>query len=213
MIPGIVLSAGDSSRMGRPKALLPIGRNGESFLQRIARVLREGGVEEVIVVLGRDADLIRAALPVAPHEMRLIENKNHEQGQLSSLLTGLGAADRPGVRAVLVAPVDVPLISPETVQTLLNAYHRADGAPIVRPTKQGRHGHPVIFDRVLFQELRHADPAQGARSVVHAHRADVLDVEVADEGSFIDIDTPADYERLVVGRTLQGKERGTSNEE
>ena len=97
MIPGIVLAAGDSSRMGRTKALLPIGPNGESFLQRIARVLREGGVEEVIVVLGRDADLVRAAIPLVRHEMRLIDNKNHEQGQLSSLLTGLRAADRPEI--------------------------------------------------------------------------------------------------------------------
>lgn len=197
MIPGIVLSAGDSSRMGRPKALLPIGPKGESFLQRIARVLREGGAEEVIVVLGRDADLVRAAMPLAPHEMRLIDNKNYEQGQLSSLLTGLRAADRPGVRAVLVTLVDVPLVSAETVRTLLDAYHRAGGAPIVRPTKQGRHGHPVIFDRALFQELRHADAATGARSVVHRHRTDMLEVEITDEGSFIDIDTPEDYERLV----------------
>lgn len=201
MIPGIVLSAGNSSRMGRPKALLPVGPNGESFLQRIARILREGGVEEVIVVLGRDADLVRAALPLAPHEMRLIDNKHHEQGQLSSLLTGLRAADRPGVRAVLVTLVDVPLVSAETVRTLLEAYQRAGGAPIVRPTKQGRHGHPVIFDRALFQELRHADAATGAKSVVHAHRADMLEVEITDEGSFIDIDTPADYEKFV-GRTL-----------
>ena len=198
MIPGIVLAAGDSSRMGRPKALLSIGPDGESFLHRIARVLREGGVEEVLVVLGRDADVIRAATPIAPHEMRLIDNKDYEQGQLSSLLAGLRACDRPGVRAVLVTLIDVPLLSAETVKALLNAYHHAGGAPIVRPTKQGRHGHPVIFDRAVFQELRHADPATGAKSVVHAHRADTLEVEIADEGSFIDIDTPADYEKFVL---------------
>ena len=196
IIPGIVLSAGDSSRMGRPKALLPIGPDGETFLHRITRVLREGGVEDVIVVLGRDADAIRQAVSAVPHHMRLIDNEDYEQGQLSSLLVGLRAADRPGVRAVLVTLVDVPLFSAATVQTVLTAYQAGD-APIVRPTKQGRHGHPVIFDRALFPELRHADPTTGAKSVVHAHRAEVLEVEVSDEGAFIDIDTPADYERFV----------------
>lgn len=196
MIPGIVLSAGDSSRMGRPKALLPIGADGESFLHRITRVLQEGGVEEVIVVLGRDAETIRKALPVIPSQLRLIDNNDYEQGQLSSLLVGLRAADRPGVRAVLVTLVDVPLFSAATVRTILKAY-QAGGASIVRPTKYGRHGHPVIFDRAVFPELRRADPTTGAKSVVHAHRADLLDVEIADEGAFIDIDTPEDYERFV----------------
>ena len=211
MIPGIVLSAGDSSRMGRPKALLPIGADGESFLHRITRVLREGGVEDVIVVLGRDAETIRNAVSAVPYDMRLIDNKDHEQGQLSSLLVGLRAADRPGVRAVLVTLVDVPLFSAETVRAILSAY-QTGGAPIVRPTNQGRHGHPVIFDRALFPELRRAHPAAGAREIVHAHQGEVLDVEVSDEGAFTDIDTPADYERFV-GRPLWEKERGTSNEE
>ena len=184
--------------MGRPKALLPIGPDNESFLDRIARVLREGGVEDVIAVLGRDADAIRAAAAVVPHQMRFIDNNDYEQGQISSLLAGLRAADHPGVRAVLVTLIDVPLLSADTVRQVLNAYREAGGAPIVRPTKQGRHGHPVIFDRSLFQELRHADPATGAQSVVHAHAADVLNVEVADEGPFIDIDTPEDYQRFIV---------------
>ena len=183
--------------MGRPKALLPIGPSGEAFLHRIIRVLREGGIEEMFVVLGGGADVILATMPLALRDTRLIVNEEYQQGQLSSLRAGLCAIDRPDVRAALVTLVDVPLLSAHTVRTLVDAYQRAGGASIVRPTKQGRHGHPVIFDRAVFDELRHADPAVGARSVIRAHRDDLLEVEITDEGSFIDIDTPADYEQLV----------------
>jgi molybdenum cofactor cytidylyltransferase len=218
MIPGIVLAAGDSSRMRRPKALLPAdlgaagygaaGHGAESFLGRITRVLGEAGIEEIIVVLGRDADAVRNALSDRRPQVRLIENPDYQQGQLSSLLAGLAAADRPGVRAVLVTPVDVPLLSAGTVRAILEAYRATPSARIVRPAKDGRHGHPVIFDRALFQELRHADPQAGARSVVHAHGADVLNVEVSDEGAFIDIDTMADYERFIGSRARLPSEQG-----
>ena len=196
MIPGIVLAAGKSLRMGRPKSLLPIAPGGETFLERITRVLREGGVEDVIVVLGAEADAVRLVLPFDTMRARVIENREYEQGQLSSLLLGLRTADRPGVRAVMVTLVDVPLLSAATVQAVLHAYRASAGAPIVRPARQGRHGHPVIFDRAVFEELRHADPVLGAKSVIGG-RADVLDVEVADDGAFIDIDTPEDYERYI----------------
>lgn len=201
MIPGIVLAGGDSSRMGRPKALLAVGH--DSFLERIARVLEEGGVEEVIVVLGRDAERIRNQARLPSPRVRLIDNPNPAGGQLSSLLVGLAAADRPGVRAVLVTLIDVPLLAAATVGAVLAAYrNRNERGPhsrvsIVRPAREGRHGHPVIFDRSLFEELRRADRSTGARSVIRAHADEVLDVEVPDEGAFIDIDTPADYERFI----------------
>jgi molybdenum cofactor cytidylyltransferase len=200
MIPAIVLAAGASSRMGRPKALLPIGpagKAGETFLSRITHTLREAGVEEIIVVLGNDAAAVRAAMSGSDRSVRLIENTHPDQGQLSSLLVGLRAADRPGVRAVLVTLVDVPLVSADTVRTVLSTYKEGKGALIVRPTREGQHGHPVIFDRVLFQELRQADPEIGARSVIHAHHADVVDVEVPDAGAFTDIDTPEAYARYI----------------
>lgn len=195
MIPAIVLAAGASSRMGRPKALMPVGP--ETFLSRITRTLQEAGIEEIIVVLGNDAAAVHAAMPGPGRGVRLIENTHPDQGQLSSLLVGLRAADRPGVRAVLVTLVDVPLVSADTVRTVLSTYKEGKGALIVRPAREGQHGHPVIFDRVLFQELRQADPAIGAKAVVHAHQADVVDVEVSDAGAFADIDTPEAYARYI----------------
>jgi molybdenum cofactor cytidylyltransferase len=196
MIPGIVLAAGKSSRMGRPKALLPIGPGGETFVDHVTRTLLDGGVEEVVVVIGSDADAIRKAVRNDAPRVRFVYNPDHEKGQLSSLLAALRAIDRPGVSAAMITLIDVPLISSATVQTLIRT-HRERDALIIRPVSNARHGHPVIFHRALFDELRRADPAQGAKSVVHAHARDIVEVPVEDEGAFIDIDTTEDYERWI----------------
>lgn len=196
MIPGIVLAGGKSSRMGRPKALLPIGPDGETFFDRITRTLMAGGVEEVVVVVGADADAILAAVTPGSLRVRIVTNPDFERGQLTSLLAGLRTIDRPGVSAALVTLIDSPLISVADVQRLIGA-RRERGASIVRPASNGRHGHPVIFGRELFDELFRADPAQGAKAVVHAHAADIFEVPTDDEGAFIDIDTPEDYERWI----------------
>jgi molybdenum cofactor cytidylyltransferase len=197
MIPGIVLAAGKSSRMGRTKALLTIGE-GETFLSRVVRTLTDGGIEEIVVVVGADADAIRASADKYSMPVRVVDNPEYEQGQLSSLLKGLHAVDRPGITAALVTLIDVPLVAPETVRTLLQEYTAGD-ALIVRPASRGRHGHPVIFDRALFDELRQANPKEGAKEVVRAYSAEVMNVEMTDEGAFTDIDTPEDYARYVAG--------------
>jgi molybdenum cofactor cytidylyltransferase len=190
VIPAIVLAAGASSRMGRTKALLETDRPGETFLGRLVSTLRQAGVEDVVVVVGRDPE-VRAAAEAAG--ARVVENREPDRGQLSSLVTGLDVVDRPGVRGALVALVDAPLVSVGTVRAVLDEYRRGGGG-LVRPANAGRHGHPAVFDRTLFPELRRADPAAGARAVVR--RTTVREVEVADAGAFEDIDTPADYERL-----------------
>ena len=92
--------------------------------------------------------------------------------------------------------VDVPLVSSATVRTLLQVHHDC-GAPIVRPVSKGRHGHPVIFGHALFDELLRADPLLGAKPVVRAHAAEIVEVAVEDEGAFTDIDTREDYGRWI----------------
>lgn len=198
MIPAVVLAAGKSSRMGRTKALLPVGPSQETFLMRIIRVLREGGVDAIVVVIGGDAAAVRASLPRSD-ALAAVENPRYEEGQLSSLLVGLAAVEQrhDDVDAVMVTLVDLPLISAATVRSVLDAYRANPDAPIVRPRRAGRHGHPVIFNRSIFGELRRADPSQGAKPVVHAHAADEVNVDVDDDGAFIDIDTPEDYERFI----------------
>jgi molybdenum cofactor cytidylyltransferase len=197
MIPGIVLAAGKSSRMGRAKALLAIG-DGDTFLSRVVRTLRDGGVQDIVVVVGADAAAIRSSIDSASLPVRVVDNPDYELGQLSSLLKGVDAIDRPGVTAALVTLIDVPLVAPETVRTLVREY-TSGSSLVVRPASRGRHGHPVIFDRALFDELRRADPKEGAKQVVRAHAAELLDVETADEGAFADIDTPEEYARYISG--------------
>jgi molybdenum cofactor cytidylyltransferase len=193
MVPGLVLAAGSSTRMGRDKALLPCGRAGRTFVATLIAALRDGGIDDVLVV-GRPADgALRAE--VEAHGARYVENPRPEDGQLSSLLAGLNVADRPGVRAVLFTPVDMPLIDGRIVATLLKAF-TASTAEIVRPAYRGRHGHPVIVSRSVFSDLRRADAAEGARGVVRAHASRVMDVEIDDPAVVTDVDTPADYERL-----------------
>jgi molybdenum cofactor cytidylyltransferase len=201
MIRAIVLAAGASSRMGQAKAALPLGQTGETVVARVVRTLLSGGVPDVIVVAGAHIDAVRMAMPRHEPRARVIEHVGWQQGQLSSLRAGLDAIDDPLLEAALVTLVDVPLVLPSTVSAVIAEWRRTRAA-IVRPAESStppraggqRHGHPVIFDRAVFSDLRAADLTTGAKSVFARHR--VVNVEVKDPGAFEDIDTPGDYERI-----------------
>jgi molybdenum cofactor cytidylyltransferase len=199
MIPALVLAAGKSSRMGRTKALLPAGPSGETFINRVIRVLREGGADAVIAVIGGDAAAVRASLPRDEASLAVVENPRFEDGQLSSLQVGLAAVEQrfDDIEAAMMTLVDLPLISPSTVRAVLEAFRSNPQAPLVRPRRAGRYGHPVIFNRSIFGELRRADPAKGAKPIVHAHADGEVNVDVDDPGAFADIDTPEDYDRII----------------
>jgi molybdenum cofactor cytidylyltransferase len=192
-VTGVILTAGQSRRMGRPKALLAAG-DGDTFLSVLIRTLTAGGTGDVLVVtrpaeVGLGLEIARAS---GAGQVRQVENPVAEQGgQLSSIVAALAAVDA-RAEAILVVPVDMPLVRPSTVRRLIEAF-RDSQAPILRAVCGGRHGHPVIFARHVFEDLRGADPALGARAVVRARGA--VDVEVDDPGVLEDIDTPDDYER------------------
>jgi molybdenum cofactor cytidylyltransferase len=195
MVPALILAAGKSARMGRPKALLPSGPGAPTFVHRLATTLRGGGAADVLVVGRADDDMLRREVDSMQGAARFVPNEHADRGQLSSVIAGLNAADRPGVSAVLIAPVDAPFIKPATVSALL-AVLAARRAPLVRPVYHGRHGHPVVFARAIFDELRRADPAIGAKAVVHAHQSDLMDLDV-DDPAVDDIDGPDDYARVL----------------
>jgi molybdenum cofactor cytidylyltransferase len=195
MITGIVLAAGASTRMGQAKAALPFGQTGETVLSRVVGTLLRGGVPSVIVVAGAHIDAVRMAMPSHEARARVIEHVGWQQGQLSSLLKGLEAIDDPLLEAAVVTLVDVPMVLPSTVAAVIAEWRRS-GAPIVRPADGEHHGHPVIFDRSVFADLRAADLDVGAKAVFAKHQDRVVHVEVKDPGAFEDIDTPEDYQRI-----------------
>ena len=183
--------------MGRPKATLPLPGGG-TFLSRIVETFHDAGVDDLVVVVGHDAEAIVDVLSAdgACARARFVKNPNYERGQFSSLLKGLDVVDRPGVVAALVTLVDVPLVTAETIRAVVDRYSQTH-APIVRPTRGDEHGHPVLIDRSLFDEIRRADPSQGAKAVVRAHASTAGDIPIDDDGAFLDIDTTEEYERVM----------------
>jgi molybdenum cofactor cytidylyltransferase len=182
--------------MGTPKALLPDG-DGRPFVARIVRSLAAAGLDEIVVVTGTQHDAIAAALegdklPVLPV---LARNPDPSRGQLSSLWVGMDAAVRPDTEALLMTLVDVPVVRVSTVAAVVDAWRR-ERAPIVRPIMGDRHGHPVVFDRAVFDDIRRAPLEEGVKAVFRNHAARVLNVPVPDQGCLVDVDTPADYEAM-----------------
>jgi molybdenum cofactor cytidylyltransferase len=206
VLSGVVLAAGYSTRMGSPKALLPT-RDGQPFVVRIIRTLRSAGVRDIVVVTGQDHDAVVDVIArfECDASIRAVRNPDPGRGQLSSLLEGMAAAVQPATEALLVTLVDVPLVEVSTVTSVISAWQRTR-ALIVRPAIGERHGHPVIFDRRLFDELRRAPLDAGAKSVVRAQEAEILNVPVDDEGCMQDIDTREDY-KAVLTETTEVTER------
>lgn len=190
---GIVLAGGRSTRMGEPKALLVV--EGESFLERAARVLAEGGCAPVVAVVppgetgGRLLEVARRA------GAQGVVNADPDTEQIDSLRRGLETLPADVVAAV-VLPVDHPRLLATTVASLLEAFRMA-GTPVVRPVHRGRPGHPVLFARNVWHELDEPDLEQGARDVVHRHHDEIEEVPVDDPGIAIDVNTPDEYEREV----------------
>ena len=193
---GIILAAGQSRRMGRPKALLTCPPHGLTFVTQAIRTLCAGGVAEVAVVGRSDDQALREEIARHASPVPYIENKTPELGQLSSLLVGVTYAEACDADAVMVLPVDIPSVSSATVRALLDAFEQGP-EPLVRAVHGGRHGHPLIIGRSLFAELRAVDPSVGARAVLRRDPSRVREVEVADPGVLRDVDVPDDYRRLM----------------
>ena len=184
---GLILAAGESSRMGSAKALLEF--RGETFLDRLIRCF-SAYCSPVIVVLGHEPEIIRAGVRSAGNAMFVL-NADYSRGQFSSMQCGLRAVPE-DAEGILFTPVDHPNIEPATVAQLIAA-----GAPIAIPQYLGRHGHPVLFTRALIPEFLALGADAQARQVFHGHASEIQYLDVADPGILDDIDDPDAYHRLL----------------
>ncbi len=188
MIEAIVLAAGQSQRMGKPKPLLRF--ENTTFLEQIICVLRRSMVDRVTVVLGAKAEMIADSVDLS--QIKVVVNADYQQGQLSSVIAGLKETPA-DTEAIALCLVDNPLITPGIVDRIVEVFEQTRN-PIVLPTFNGKRGHPALFSRVLFEDLLNAPPETGARHVVHTHEDQIVEVEMSDDAVLAKIDTPDEYE-------------------
>ncbi|HSL66979.1 MAG TPA: nucleotidyltransferase family protein [Actinomycetota bacterium] len=189
-ITGIVLAAGGSSRLGRPKQLLDLA--GKPVLQHVLETLQAAGVDEIVVVLGHRADEIAASIPEGVR-VRLAINPDHALGQSTSFRAGLrDASDRSQGAVILLG--DQPGVRVDAVVAVIEAW-RGGSAVAVQAAYRGVPGHPVLFDRSLWPELERAEGDEGARGMLAANPGWRTLVEVGGSPP-LDIDTEDDYARV-----------------
>jgi len=183
----VVTAAGSAERFGGKKLLTLI--DGEPLLDHTIDALLEGGVAEVIVVVGRDAraELERDVNAMLDPRVRAVENPDPSRGMFSSIQEGIAQARGD---AILVMPGDMPFVSAETVRAVIAAYEEKPA--IVSPRYRGKRGHPVALPVSLRDEIRAADPRLTLHDVIHAHLDMRLDVDVDDRGIVRDVDRQED---------------------
>lgn len=192
-VSAVILAAGTSTRMGRAKQLLPLG--GTTVLACTIDNVRSAGLDQIVLVLGAEAEAIRQQLPQSLLEgLKVVVNQAYEQGMASSLREGLSAL-HPQTGAALIILGDQPFIRPQTLHEIMAGYHRS-GAQIVIPSHQGERGNPVLLSRSVFSEVMALDGDTGCRAIFANHLEAILKVEVEDSGILLDIDNQDDYDRL-----------------
>ena len=197
---GVILSAGASSRMGREKALLP-WRDG-TFLSTAIRALQPA-TELVIVVAGANAASLETI--VDANAAFLAVNPDPQQGQFSSLQTGLREVLNRGRDAAIITLVDRPPAEIETIQQLKGAFLSADDQTwAVVPEYAGKHGHPIVIGREMIEVFLRAPVHSSAREVEHANQPRIRYVAVNDALVAANVDTPEDFERLRSGTAISG---------
>ncbi len=190
MISGVILAAGGSSRMGRPKQLLPLA--GRPLLQHVVDRASGSELDEVLLVLGAQARTVREGLEI-PDRVRVLEHREWREGQSSSLRAALDIA-HPTSRGALILLGDEPLVPLEGIQLVLDGFRTGEWVA-VRASYAGEPGHPVLLGRELWPLLQALEGDRGAGPLLKALGPAVGKVEMG-EPRPVDVDTSQDYERL-----------------
>jgi molybdenum cofactor cytidylyltransferase len=186
----IILAAGDSTRMGFPKALLPLG--SDTFLTHILGILTNVGMPKPLIVLGRTASIIRQQILGWPADILI--NPDPDRGQLSSIQIALSHIP-PDCIAGMIWPVDQPAVSEYLVRRLVDLFLNSDSR-IACPVYGNQRGHPAIFHRALFQEFMDAPLEEGPKKIILRYQKVTALLPADEPASVQDIDTPAEYEAL-----------------
>jgi molybdenum cofactor cytidylyltransferase len=192
----VILAAGESTRMGYPKALLPLGN--DIFLNRILRIVRGIGLYDPNIVLGKSASLITPYI-ASGFDPKILINPDPDRGQLSSIQIGL-ANIAPESDAALIWPVDIPAVSADLVSRLAELFIKSTSL-ICIPVCGNKRGHPAIFHRILFREFMEAPLTEGPKKILSRHQQETSTLAVQEPTTIKDIDTPSDYMELT-GETL-----------
>jgi len=190
MLAAVILSGGESRRMGSPKALLPY--QGRPFLQHLLDITHHPKIGVRRVVLGAHAEEIARGVRLDPAEV--VVNADWEKGQLSSIQAAVRSLPA-NTDGMLLCLVDHPLVSGDLAAQLIDKFYQT-GAAIVLPTYEGRRGHPLIFSAALYDELLAAPMDIGARAVVHAHAAEIVSVPTSEEGVLLNLNDPEALKKL-----------------
>ncbi len=198
---GVILAAGESTRMGRDKALLPWPPQSAkpettgTFLSAAIQLFFPY-VDVVLVVVGNN----EAALApiIYANGASLVVNPDPAQGQFSSLRVGLQEVRNRGRDAAMITLVDRPPVSAATIETLQSAFDRANAARkwAVVPEYQGKHGHPILIANEMLQAFLNAAETSNAREVEHAHETQIEYLPLDDPNIALNVDTPEQYGSL-----------------
>jgi probable selenium-dependent hydroxylase accessory protein YqeC len=190
-VAAVVLAAGLSKRMGEDKLNLKIG--GSTVFETTLKAITKAGFQQLIVVTRPGSNITGLARNYNCH---LVENKNPELGQSSSLKVGLNALES-SIQGALFALADQPLITPELYNRLMNSY-RKKLKLVTCPLYRGKRGNPTIFDRRTWPDLQLIEGDQGGRSLLRNLAEDQVDIVTVDDPAVVtDLDTPADYASLL----------------
>lgn len=191
MIAAVVLAAGMSTRMGRPKLSLPYGEH--TVIEHIIDTLLTLPLGEVLVITGHEQSQVETLLSRWP--VRTVHNPDYREGEmLSSLQTGLRSV-APINHAALLVLGDMPALDSDVVRRLIQAYQASDGNAVVIPSYRMRAGHPVLIPRRYWQEILELPQEANPRTVLRGPNTSVIWVQVNSPSVVQDIDTPQDYER------------------